>query len=198
MLGLKPGKPWAVLAGASELGGGLLTVLGFLNPLGPLGVIGSMAMATTTAHRGKPIWVTEGGAELPVTNIAAAMALIIGGPGRLSVDNALGLRLPRWITPLALAAILVTVSLRPQPRATAPGGAGRSPRRHRRRVACQRAGARRDSLDPSLPVLVARLRPETVKERGEVVGPGEHRPVPGGQLREAPLGAGELAEPGMT
>ncbi len=115
MLGLKPGKPWAVLAGASELGGGVLTVLGFLNPLGPLGVIGSMAMATTTAHRGKPIWVTEGGAELPVTNIAAAMALIIGGSGRLSVDNALGLRLPRWITPLALTAILVTALYAPNP-----------------------------------------------------------------------------------
>src|ERR687894_2549910 len=72
MLGLRPGRPWAVLAGLSEFGGGVLTVLGLLNPLGPLGVIGSMSMATTKAHWGKPIWVTEGGAELPVLNIAAA------------------------------------------------------------------------------------------------------------------------------
>lgn len=109
MLGLEPGRPWAVLAGLSELGGGILTLLGFLNPLGPLGVIGSMAMATITAHRGKPIWITEGGAELPVTNIAAATALILNGPGKWSLDRALGLRLPGWLAPLGLVAIILTV-----------------------------------------------------------------------------------------
>src|ERR671917_481743 len=109
MLGLQPGKPWAVLAGLSEFGGGVLTLLGFLNPLGPVGIIGSMAMATTKAHWGKPIWVTEGGAELPVTNIAAATALIVGGPGKYSLDRAFGLRLPGWLAPLGLVAVIVTV-----------------------------------------------------------------------------------------
>lgn len=109
MLGLTPGKPWAFLAGLSEFGGGVLTALGFLNPLGPLGVIGAMAMATVKAHGGKPIWVTEGGAELPVTNIAAATALILNGPGKWSLDRALGLSLPRWLAPLGLVAIILTV-----------------------------------------------------------------------------------------
>lgn len=109
MLGLKPGKPWAVLAGLSEFGGGLLTLLGLFSPVGPLGVIGAMSMATATAHKGKPIWVTEGGAELPVTNITAALALILNGPGRYSLDRALGVRLPAWLAPLGLAAVLVTV-----------------------------------------------------------------------------------------
>jgi len=109
MLGLKPGRPWAVMAGLSEFGGGVLTILGFLNPLGPLGVISSMAMATTTAHKGKPIWVTEGGAELPVTNIAAATALILNGPGKWSLDRALGLSFPRWLAPLGLVAVILTV-----------------------------------------------------------------------------------------
>jgi putative oxidoreductase len=54
MLGLRPGRPWAVLAGLSEFGGGVLTVLGLLNPLGPIGVIASMSMATAKAHRGSP------------------------------------------------------------------------------------------------------------------------------------------------
>jgi len=108
MLGLKPGKPWAVMAGASEFGGGVLPLLGFLNPLGPVGVIGSMAMATTKAHWGKPIWVAEG-AELPVTNIAAATALIVGGPGKYSLDRALGLRLPGWLAPWGLVAVIITV-----------------------------------------------------------------------------------------
>lgn len=109
MLGLKPGRPWAVLAGVSEFGGGVLTLLGLLNPLGPVGVIGAMTMATTKAHAGKPIWVTEGGAELPVTNIAAATALIVGGPGKWSLDRAFGLRLPRWLAPLGLIAVILTV-----------------------------------------------------------------------------------------
>ncbi len=99
MLGLKPGRPWACLAGLSEFAGGVLTLLGFLNPIGPIGVIGSMAMATITAHGGKPIWVTEGGAELPVTNIAAATALVVNGPGKWSLDRALGIRLPSGSSP---------------------------------------------------------------------------------------------------
>jgi putative oxidoreductase len=109
MLGLKPGRPWAILAGLSEFGGGVLTVLGFLYPLGPLGVIGSMAMASATAHRDKPIWVTEGGPELPVTNIAAATALLLNGPGKYSLDRALGTRLPGWMTPLGLIVIILAV-----------------------------------------------------------------------------------------
>ena len=109
MLGLRPGRPWAVLAGLSEFGGGVLTVLGLLNPLGPLGIVAAMSMATATAHRGKPIWVTEGGAEYPVVNIAASTALILNGPGKYSLDRALGIRLPGWLAPLALAAIILTV-----------------------------------------------------------------------------------------
>src|SRR5919205_1146500 len=37
MLGMRPGRPWAYLAGLSEFGGGVLTALGLFNPLGPLG-----------------------------------------------------------------------------------------------------------------------------------------------------------------
>jgi putative oxidoreductase len=106
MLGLKPGRPWAVPAGASEFGG-VLTALGLLNPLGPLGIMGAMSMASVTAHGGKPIWVTEGGAELPVTNIAGATAIMLGGPGRYSLDRrTLGIKLPAWLAPLGLVVIV--------------------------------------------------------------------------------------------
>ena len=108
-LGLKPGRPWATLAGLSEFGGGVLTALGLLNPLGPLGVIGSMAMATTKAHWGKPIWATEGGAELPVLNLAVSTAIMIREPDKYSLDRLLGIRLPTWVGLLGLAGILLTV-----------------------------------------------------------------------------------------
>jgi putative oxidoreductase len=106
-MGMKPGKPWAIMAGASEFGGGVLTALGFLNPLGPLAATGAMGMAAAKVHGGKPIWVTSGGAELPLTNIAIALALGIAGPGKFSADCALGIKLPRrlvLIPGLALAA----------------------------------------------------------------------------------------------
>ena len=109
MLGLRPGRPWAYLAGFSEFGGGVLTALGLLNPLGPLAVIGAMSTATRTAHRGKPIWVTEGGAELPLLNIAASTALMIRGPDRYSLDRVLGIRLPAWVGPLGAVGIILTV-----------------------------------------------------------------------------------------
>ena len=109
MLGLTPGRPWATLAGLSEFGGGVLTALGLLNPLGPLGVIGSQSMATTKAHWGKPIWVTEGGAELPVLNLAVSMALMIREPDKYSLDRVLGIRLPTWVGPLGLAGVLLAV-----------------------------------------------------------------------------------------
>ena len=108
-LGLRPGRIWAILAGGSEFGGGVLSLLGLLNPVGPLGVIGAMAAATRKAHWGNPIWVTEGGPELPLTNISIATALMVAGPGEFSLDRALGIRLPRWIAFVGLVAIAITV-----------------------------------------------------------------------------------------
>ena len=109
MLGMRPGRPWAYLAGLSEFAGGVLTALGLLNPLGPLGVIGSMSMATRKAHWGKPIWVTEGGAELPVLNIAISTALMIREPDRYTLDRLLGIRLPRWVGLVGLVGVILTV-----------------------------------------------------------------------------------------
>src|ERR687894_440685 len=109
MLGMRPGRPWAYLAGLSEFGGGLLTALGLFNPLGPLGIIGSMSMATRKAHWGKPIWVTEGGAELPLLNIAVATALMIREPDRFSLDRILGIRLPAWVGPVGLVGVVLAV-----------------------------------------------------------------------------------------
>ncbi len=108
-MGLRPGRPWAILAGLSEFGGGLLTLLGFLNPLGPVGFIGSMLMATRKVHWGNPIWVTSGGAELPVLNMAAATAVAISGPGKFSLDRLLGIRLPAWVFPAGVLAAFAGV-----------------------------------------------------------------------------------------
>jgi len=53
--------------------------------------------------------VTEGGAELPVLNLAVSTALMLREPDKYSLDRVLGIRLPTWIGPLGLAGILLTV-----------------------------------------------------------------------------------------
>ncbi len=54
-LGMKPGKTMAALAGASELGGGLLTVTGVAEPLGPLMIAGTMVVAERDAPGERPV-----------------------------------------------------------------------------------------------------------------------------------------------
>lgn len=96
-LGLRPGKAMAALAGASELGGGVLTATGVAEPLGPLAIAGTMAVATAV-HRKQGPMSQKGGFELPLTNLAAAVGLLSTGLGGWRV----GPRLPRWLTTISV------------------------------------------------------------------------------------------------
>ncbi len=109
-LGLTPGHRWAALAGASEFSGGMLTALGLGGSTGPIITLAPMAMATATAHWGKPIWATEGGAELPVAYASIGSALALSGPGKLSLDHMLGIRIPWWMNALTLLGTAVGVA----------------------------------------------------------------------------------------
>jgi putative oxidoreductase len=91
-MGLRPGERWAFTAGLGEFGGGMLTALGFLYPVGPITTLAPMAVAWGRVHWGKPIWVTSGGGELPATNVAIAVALALMGPGKWSVDHIFGIK----------------------------------------------------------------------------------------------------------
>ena len=108
-LGYRPAQPWAILSGISEFGGGVLTALGLLRPLGRIATLGSMTIATLDVHRGHPIWAAEGGAELPITNMVAAAASALAGPGAFSLDRAIGLRTPRSLIALTAAGVLAGV-----------------------------------------------------------------------------------------
>jgi len=106
-VGLTPGRPMARLAGISELVGGVLTATGLADPVGPLAVASTMAVASAT-HSGKGPFSAKGGWELPLTNMAAATVLAAAGPGGYSLNAALGLRVPRPLVRLAVAGAAVT------------------------------------------------------------------------------------------
>jgi putative oxidoreductase len=92
-LGLRPGRLHAVAGGLAELLGGALLALGLLVPVGALLVIAVMTTAARTAHKGKGPWSTQGGWELPLLNGTAAFALAAIGPGKISLDHALGIHM---------------------------------------------------------------------------------------------------------
>jgi putative oxidoreductase len=123
-LGLRPGPVFARIAAVSELGGGLLTAVGAAQPLGPVTLAGTMVVASAT-HQANGPFAAKGGFELPLTNLAAALALGATGPGRLSVDGLTGLRLPRSFQSLivagavAVSAASLAMVLRPRPPAPA-------------------------------------------------------------------------------
>ncbi len=129
-MGLRPPRFWALVAGLAEAGGGLLLALGLLNPLGALGIIASMLMAVVKVHWPK-VWVTEGGFEYPLVNIAVATALALTGPGRYALDAALDIALPMPQTfIIGLVVVLAGLIVALATAATAPqaerrGAAGR-------------------------------------------------------------------------
>jgi len=103
--GLRPGRESALLAGAAEAGGGSLLALGLFTPAAVSMLTGVMTNAIRHVHRQNGLWVNDGGVEYPVVILAALAALADGGPGRFSLDEALGIRLRGpLVTALAMGA----------------------------------------------------------------------------------------------
>ncbi|RIH87985.1 DoxX family protein [Calidithermus roseus] len=98
-LGFRPGRLWALLAGGCEFLGGLFLALGLFSPVGSLLIAAAMLTAIAKAHWPR-LWVTQGGFELPLTNLAVAAAVGIAGPGAYALDalwsSALSPELAQW------------------------------------------------------------------------------------------------------
>ena len=90
-VGIKPGKPMAVLAGLGELGGGLFFALGLLTPLAALVITATMLVAIFTVTGKNGYWITANGYEYNVAIIAVAVGVALTGAGAYSVDAALHL-----------------------------------------------------------------------------------------------------------
>jgi putative oxidoreductase len=88
-LGFRAPLAMALAAGLSETTG-LLFALGFLTPFAAVAMASVMVVAVGSIHWKNGFWVTNGGFEynLLVWTVVASVAAI--GPGRFSIDNALG------------------------------------------------------------------------------------------------------------
>lgn len=87
-IGIKPGKPMALLAGLGEFVGGILFLLGFLTPLASILIIVPMIVAIITVHGKNGMFSDNGGIEYNVVLIAVALGVMLTGPGDLSLDAA--------------------------------------------------------------------------------------------------------------
>ncbi|MET8224390.1 DoxX family protein [Streptomyces sp. NPDC005301] len=103
-MGYAPGKPSAVASGVAEAGGGVMLALGLATPAAGAAAAGAMAGATAV-HAPSGFFAAGGGYEYAASLGLAAAGLAVTGPGRLSLDNALGHAVNRgWMVPVALAA----------------------------------------------------------------------------------------------
>ena len=90
MLGFRPGRRHAWLAGLVETGSGLLLALGLLTPIAAAIAFSVMLVAAGSAHVKQGFFITKGGFEYTLVLGVAALTLAFTGPGTWSVDGQLG------------------------------------------------------------------------------------------------------------
>ena len=83
-LGLNPGLLWALLAGLAEFGGAVLVLPGLFTRLGALSIAIVMSVALAKVHWGT--FFMPKGMEYAFALLGAAVALLIAGGGRFSLD----------------------------------------------------------------------------------------------------------------
>jgi putative oxidoreductase len=90
-VGIRPGKRNAIVAGASEAGGGALLAAGLLTPVAGTLITAVMGQAIRSLKMDKGPFAQDGGWELEALLAAAALTFVEIGPGPVSLDHALGL-----------------------------------------------------------------------------------------------------------
>ena len=91
-LGLTPGYLMALLVGSAEFFGGLALLFGVLVRPAAAALAFAMLVAIFSVHIDKGLFVDKNGYEYALTLLAASVALLISGAGRVSLDRAIAAR----------------------------------------------------------------------------------------------------------
>jgi putative oxidoreductase len=123
-IGIRPGRLHALLATVTELGAGVLLVLGLLTPLAAAAVIGTMTVAFVANHRRNGFFIFRPGEGYEYVLMIMLVAAAIGalGGGAWSADHLLRVQFAGWAG-LAVAAgagagggaLLLLACWRPRP-----------------------------------------------------------------------------------
>ncbi len=84
-IGIKPGYLMALLAGLSELIGGLLFAAGLWLPVAAALFVITMLVAIIKVHGKNGYWITQNGIEYNVMLIAIAVGVALIGPGQYAL-----------------------------------------------------------------------------------------------------------------
>jgi putative oxidoreductase len=107
-LDMYPTRVNAIASGTAEAVGGALLVAGLAVPVAAAGLIGTMVTAVRKVHWKNGPWNSNRGWEYNAVLIAAVMSIVDAGPGKLSLDAALGK--VKWGPGWALAALAAGVA----------------------------------------------------------------------------------------
>lgn len=117
-LGIRPERPFALVAALAEFAGGLLLALGLLTPVAGLVIAADLLVAIAAVHWTKGFFNQGGGYEFPLTLMAAGVAVALIGPGPLSLDQLFRIAMPEpatWIV-VGLIALIGAVAAMVSPR----------------------------------------------------------------------------------
>lgn len=88
-LGIRPGRHWARATGIAEAAAGAMSVLGVLTRPAAVAMLVTQVVAIAKVHAPKGYPVMKGGYEYNLALMAIAAELLIAGPGRFSVHEAI-------------------------------------------------------------------------------------------------------------
>ena len=105
-----PGMQW-LFSTATEIGVGVLLIVGLLNTLAAAGLVAVMFVAFWTVHRKNGFFIFRPGEgwEYVATLALAGVVMAVAGPGEISIDHAIGLAddLDGWIGAIVVGGGLV-------------------------------------------------------------------------------------------
>lgn len=88
-MGFHPAIVWATLVAIVEFFGGVCLGVGFLTRWAALALAVTMAVAVLKVHLPNGLFLEAHGFEYPMVLCAAALAIVLVGPGKMSLDNVL-------------------------------------------------------------------------------------------------------------